>query len=116
LIKILLLRNRYSKNVHFLDGIVKCLEAVTPAKAGVHNPLKLMDPRLRGDDKKNTSATYYELIFLISIRKRNQKKAPAPRSILRVGAAAGHAGTRPAGRVAQTAAASLSSATPMLGV
>ncbi|MBC2735458.1 MAG: hypothetical protein HF981_13960 [Desulfobacteraceae bacterium] len=34
----------------FLDGIVKSPETVTPAKAGVHNHLKLLDPRLRGDD------------------------------------------------------------------
>jgi len=45
-----------------IDGIVKCPEAVTPAKAGVHNQLKLMDPRLRGDEEKNTSATNYERI------------------------------------------------------
>jgi hypothetical protein len=55
----------------FLDGIVKCLEAVTPAKAGVHNSLKLLDPRLRGNDEKNTSATYYELIFSSAKKKSN---------------------------------------------
>jgi hypothetical protein len=48
--------------VTFFDGIVKSPETVTPAKAGVHNQLKLLDPRLRGDDEKIISATFYELI------------------------------------------------------
>ena len=60
------------------DGIVKCLEVVTPAQAGVHNSLKQLDPRLRGDDEKITSATYYELI-----KKRNQKKTPIFRNARR---------------------------------
>jgi hypothetical protein len=38
-------------------------EAVTPAQAGVHNPLKRLDPRLRKDDKKIISTTSKELIF-----------------------------------------------------
>jgi len=44
------------------DELVKSPEAVTPAKAGVHNPLKQLDPRLRGDDEKITSKTFYERI------------------------------------------------------
>jgi hypothetical protein len=49
--------------VTFLDGIVKSPETVTAAKAGVHDQLKLLDPRLRGDDEKIISATFSELIF-----------------------------------------------------
>jgi len=34
------------------DGIVKSPKNVTPAKAGVQNPLNLLDSRFRGNDKK----------------------------------------------------------------
>jgi len=51
-----------NKPFFFFFGIVKSPETVTPAKAGVHNQLKLLDPRLRGDDEKIISATFYELI------------------------------------------------------
>jgi ABC-type Fe3+/spermidine/putrescine transport system ATPase subunit len=37
-------------------------QAVTPAKAGVQNPLKALDPRLRVDDERITSATLYDAI------------------------------------------------------
>ena len=35
-------------------------QAITPAQAGVYNPLKGLDPRLRGDDKKTPPCTFYE--------------------------------------------------------
>ena len=34
------------------DELVKSSRAVTPAKAGVQNQPKRLDPRLRGDDGK----------------------------------------------------------------
>ena len=43
-------------------AVVKRSQAVTPAKAGVQNPLKELDPRLRGDDERITSATLYDAI------------------------------------------------------
>jgi hypothetical protein len=58
------------------------------------------------------------LHFLPRGRKRNQKKTPMSRALrvrLRVVAAIGRAGTRPAYRGAQTAVASLSIAATMLG-
>jgi hypothetical protein len=57
------------------------------------------------------------MTFYMPIKKSNQKKAPVSQALrvrLRVGAAAGRAGTRPAFSGTQTAAASLSSAAPML--
>jgi hypothetical protein len=54
-------------------------EAVTPAQARVHNPLKLQVSRLRRDDKKIISTTFYELI-----QKKNQKKTPVSSLTLRV--------------------------------
>jgi hypothetical protein len=44
------------------DGIVKSILAVTPVKAGVQNPLKQLDLRLRWDGRKNISATFFEVI------------------------------------------------------
>jgi hypothetical protein len=35
--------------------------------------LKSLDPRLRGDDEKNTSATFYELIFSATRKKMNNQ-------------------------------------------
>jgi hypothetical protein len=35
---------------------------VTPAKAGVHNNLKLLDSRFRGNDKYGARRTFYETI------------------------------------------------------
>ena len=35
---------------------------VTPAKAGVYNDLKLMDPRQRRDDDKEGFSTFYDSI------------------------------------------------------
>jgi hypothetical protein len=47
----------------FLGGIVKCPEAVTPAKAGVYDPIEITgSPPARGDEK-NTSSIYYEFII-----------------------------------------------------
>jgi len=40
----------------------KVTNSVTPAAAGVYNYLKLMDPRLRGDDNKEGFSTFYETI------------------------------------------------------
>jgi hypothetical protein len=39
-------------------------QAVTPAKAGVYNDLKALDPRLRGDDETAHSETFYDTIKL----------------------------------------------------
>jgi hypothetical protein len=58
-----------NRNVYTQDGIVKNPETVTPAKAIVHNHLKLLDPHLRGDDEKITSATFYELITQLNKRR-----------------------------------------------
>jgi len=33
-----------------------------PAKAGIQNHLKILDPRLRGNDAKGGSKTFYETI------------------------------------------------------
>jgi hypothetical protein len=44
------------------DGSVKRPPSVIPAEAGIYNYLKLMDPRLRGDDKKCEISTYYGTI------------------------------------------------------
>jgi hypothetical protein len=35
---------------------------VIPAKAGIYNYLIILDPRLRGDDKKRTVSTFYEFV------------------------------------------------------
>ena len=59
----------FSLPLLILDDIVKIPEIVTPTKVGVHNQLKLMGHRLRGNDEKNTSATFYERINLWYIQK-----------------------------------------------
>ena len=46
------------------DEFVKGQITVTPAKAGVHNNLKLMDSRFRGNDKNKTMWTFYETVNL----------------------------------------------------
>jgi len=43
-----------------LDEIVKSLETVTPAEAGIQNCLNLLDSRFRGNDKNQETATSYE--------------------------------------------------------
>ena len=43
----------------------KVKNSVTPAKAGVHNDLKLKDPRIRGDAKKEDTSTFYGFILPI---------------------------------------------------
>ena len=40
----------------------KVSRSVTPAKAGVHNYLKLLDSRFRGNDENGRLLTFYELI------------------------------------------------------
>jgi hypothetical protein len=57
----------------FFDELVKSPEAVTPAQAGVHNPLKQLDPRLRGDDEKITSKTFYERIFSFHVKENERE-------------------------------------------
>jgi hypothetical protein len=37
---------------------------VIPAKAGIYNQLIIMDPRLRGDDKKGEISNFYDFIIL----------------------------------------------------
>jgi len=44
------------------DGQVKCPRSVIPAQAGIHNELKSLDSRLRGNDKKKAILTFYETI------------------------------------------------------
>jgi len=41
----------------------KVSQAVTPAKAGVYNELKTLDPRLRGDAETAHSETFFDTII-----------------------------------------------------
>lgn len=41
---------------------LKVLKSVTPAKAGVHKHLILLDSRVRGKDKNGRFLTFYEFI------------------------------------------------------
>jgi hypothetical protein len=47
-----------------------------PAKAGIQNYLKTLDPRLRGNDAKGRFKTFYETIKIEKIRfiKLEKKK------------------------------------------
>ena len=40
----------------------KATQPVIPAKAGIHNILKLLDSRLRGNDETGTKLTFYEVV------------------------------------------------------
>jgi len=44
------------------DGPVESPQAVTPAQAGVYDPIEITGPRLRGDDERITDAIFYEHI------------------------------------------------------
>jgi hypothetical protein len=44
------------------DEIVKSQKTVTPAEAGVHNYLNLLDSRSCGNDKNGENTTFYETI------------------------------------------------------
>jgi len=46
------------------DEIVKTLENVTPAEAGVQNCLNTLDSRFRGNDRNEETAAFYETIVL----------------------------------------------------
>jgi hypothetical protein len=35
---------------------------VIPAQAGIHNHMKTLDPRLRGDDRQRTSSIFYDAV------------------------------------------------------
>jgi len=44
------------------DGPVESPQAVTPAHAGVYDPIEITGPRLRGEDERITDAIFYERI------------------------------------------------------
>ena len=44
----------------------KVARHVIPAEAGIHDPLKMMDPRLCGDDKNGEIQTFYAFINLLN--------------------------------------------------
>ena len=44
------------------DELVKSQKPVTPVKAGVHNTLKYLDSRFRGNDKNGAKRIFYERI------------------------------------------------------
>ena len=47
-----------------LDGLVKSLQAVTPANAGVQKWLISLDSRVRGNDENGSFLTFYEFVNL----------------------------------------------------
>ena len=48
----------------YIDGLVKSLKSVTPAKAGVQNFLILLDSGFRRNDRKAPFLTFYEFIYI----------------------------------------------------
>jgi hypothetical protein len=51
-----------------LDALVKSPIAVTPAEAGVQNPLKSLDSRFHGNDRKERFRTFYEIVKLDDLK------------------------------------------------
>jgi hypothetical protein len=52
-----------------VDGFVRSLQIVTPAKAGAQNTPERLDSRLRGNDRKKYFSTFYEFIMVKGLMK-----------------------------------------------
>jgi len=59
-------------NTSNLTASQKVSSVVTPAKAGVQNPLRTLDSRLRGNDRKRCFWTFYDFIKLDGLVKSRQ--------------------------------------------
>ena len=60
---------------------------VTPAQAGVHNSIKILDSRLRGNDRKERFSTFYESIkkwMVESLDKEARRLGVTRQSIIKV--------------------------------
>ena len=60
-----------------VDGLVKSPRRVIPAKAGIYNQFKTLDPRIRGDDNKEGTSTFYETIKVVGQNSSIATNLPA---------------------------------------